>query len=54
MIRCFLDGMTVSAIALKFDRSAKTISTQKSMAFRKLGVSSDNELFKLKYLLTEL
>jgi len=54
VIRCFLEGMTVSAIALKFDRSAKTISTQKSMAFRKLGVSSDNELFKLKYLLTEL
>lgn len=54
VIRCFLDGMTVSSIAQKFDRSAKTISTQKSMAFRKLGVSSDIELFKLKHMLEEL
>lgn len=54
VIRCFLDGMTVSEIAQKFDRSAKTISTQKSMVFRKLGVSSDNELFKLKHMLEEL
>ncbi|MFP2768864.1 response regulator [Oceanisphaera sp. KMM 10153] len=54
VIRCFLDGMTVSQIAEKFDRSAKTISTQKSMAFRKLGVTSDNELFKLKHTLEEL
>ncbi|MFB3305990.1 response regulator [Pseudomonas sp. AMR01] len=54
VIRCFLDGMTVSDIAGKFDRSAKTISTQKSMAFRKLGVSSDNELFKLKLMLEYL
>jgi two-component system capsular synthesis response regulator RcsB len=54
VIRCFLDGMTVSEIAIKFERSAKTISTQKSMAFRKLGVSSDNELFKIKHMLEEL
>lgn len=54
VIRCFLDGMTVSQIAEKFGRSAKTISTQKSMAFRKLGVTSDNELFKLKHMLEEI
>lgn len=48
VIRCFLDGLTVSQIADKFGRSVKTISTQKSMAFRKLGVNSDNELFKIK------
>ena len=54
VIRCFLDGLTVSDIAQKFGRSAKTISTQKSMAFRKLGVTSDNELFKLKHMLEEL
>ncbi|CUI59347.1 response regulator transcription factor [Achromobacter xylosoxidans] len=47
VIRCFLAGMSVSEIAVKFKRSAKTISTQKSMAFRKLGISSDIELFKL-------
>lgn len=54
VIRCFLDGLTVSDIAQKFGRSAKTISTQKSMAFRKLGVVSDNELFKLQHMLEEL
>ncbi|KAF1020079.1 MAG: Transcriptional regulatory protein RcsB [Pseudomonas sp.] len=54
VIRCFLDGMTVSDIAQKFERSAKTISTQKSMAYRKLGVSSDIELFKLKHMLEAL
>lgn len=47
VIRCFLDGMSVSDIAEKFHRSIKTISTQKSSAFRKLGVSTDNGLFKL-------
>lgn len=51
VIRCFLDGMTVGEIAKKFGRSIKTISTQKSTAFRKLGVTSDNGLFKIKHLL---
>lgn len=54
VIRCFLDGLTVSQIAEKFGRSAKTISTQKGMAFRKLGVASDNELFKIRHMLDEL
>ncbi|MFC6299262.1 response regulator [Pseudomonas sp. CCM 7893] len=48
VIRCFLAGMTVTDIADKFNRSIKTISTQKASAFRKLGVTSNNELFKLK------
>ncbi|MDD2047804.1 response regulator transcription factor [Pseudomonas putida] len=47
VIRCYLAGMTVSDIAEKFNRSIKTISTQKTSAFRKLGVTSNNELFKL-------
>ncbi|QJI30306.1 response regulator transcription factor [Pseudomonas sp. ADAK18] len=47
VIRCYLAGMTVSEIAEKFNRSIKTISTQKTSAFRKLGVTSNNELFKL-------
>lgn len=47
VIRCYLAGMTVSEIAKKFNRSLKTISTQKSAAFRKLGITSNNELFKL-------
>lgn len=48
VIRCYLEGMTVSEIALKFNRSIKTISSQKASAFRKLGVSSNNDLFKLR------
>lgn len=48
VIRCFLDGLTVTQIAQKFGRSLKTISAQKSAAFRKLRVSSDVELFKLR------
>jgi two-component system capsular synthesis response regulator RcsB len=47
VIRCFLAGMTVSEIASKFNRSVKTISAQKSSAFRKLGVTSNNDLFRL-------
>lgn len=47
VIRCYLAGMTVSEIAEKFNRSIKTISTQKTAAFRKLGVTSNNALFKL-------
>jgi two-component system, NarL family, captular synthesis response regulator RcsB len=47
IIRCCLDGMTVTAIAEKFSRSVKTISTQKQSAFSKLGVSNDSGLFKL-------
>lgn len=49
VIRCFLAGLTVSEIARKFQRSEKTISTQKWSAFRKLGVTSDAELFNLKH-----
>ena len=51
VIRCLLDGMTITAVARKFDRSVKTISTQKSMAYRKLGIGSDNELFKIAHTL---
>lgn len=48
VIRCYLQGMTVTEIALKFERSIKTISSQKASAFRKLGVSSNNDLFKIR------
>lgn len=47
VIRCFLDGMSIMQIAEKFARSPKTISTQKAAAYRKLGVTTDNGLFKL-------
>ncbi|WP_371365433.1 response regulator [Pseudomonas sp. QL9] len=48
VLRCCLEGMSVSQIARKFSRSMKTISGQKQSAFRKLGVRTDAELFKLK------
>ncbi|OWY37284.1 hypothetical protein CEK28_17890 [Xenophilus sp. AP218F] len=47
VVRCCLDGMTVTQIALKFSRSVKTISLQKNAAYRKLGISNDRELFIL-------
>ena len=46
VLRCFLDGLSVSLIAAKFSRSASTISTQKQSAYRKLGIKTDSELFK--------
>lgn len=45
VIRCFMEGMTVSDIAEKFMRSIKTISGQKQTALRKLGLKADRELF---------
>jgi two-component system capsular synthesis response regulator RcsB len=51
VIRCYLAGMTITDIAEKFNRSIKTISTQKAAAFRKLGVVSNNELFKIKHII---
>jgi DNA-binding NarL/FixJ family response regulator len=48
VLRCLLDGMSVTEVAGKFARSVKTISTQKRAAYRKLGIHSDNELFKIR------
>ena len=47
VLRCCLEGMSVSQIAEKFMRSRKTISGQKQAALRKLNVRTDTELFKL-------
>lgn len=49
VIRCFMSGMSVTDIATKFSRSVKTISRQKQSAIQKLGLKSDQELFKIKY-----
>lgn len=49
VLRCCLDGMSVTQIAAKFSRSINTISTQKQSAFRKLGIRTDNELFKIRH-----
>ncbi|MQR02493.1 response regulator [Glaciimonas soli] len=54
VLLCCLDGMSVTQIAEKFERSVKTISTQKRTAFRKLGIGTDNELFKIHHQLRVL
>jgi len=41
--------MSVTEIAEKFMRSVKTISTQKQSAYRKLGIHTDAELFKIRH-----
>lgn len=51
VLRCCLDGMKVSEIAKKFSRNINTISTQKQSALRKLGISGDHEMFKIRHLL---
>lgn len=51
VIRCFLSGMSITDIAEKFSRSIKTISSQKNSAFRKLGVVSNNELFRIRHII---
>ncbi len=48
VLRCFVEGLSVTQIAEKFSRSIKTISTQKQSAFKKLGLRSDNELYKVR------
>jgi two-component system capsular synthesis response regulator RcsB len=54
VLRCVLEGMTVTSIARKFSRSVNTISTQKQSAYRKLGIRSDAELFKVQHSLSEM
>ncbi|RUL79932.1 response regulator transcription factor [Dyella choica] len=49
VLRCLLDGMSVTAIAKKFSRSVTTISAQKHSAFRKLGLRTNHELFRVRY-----
>lgn len=48
VIRCYLGGQSIAEIALKYNRSRKTISGQKQSALRKLGLSADVQLFKFK------
>ena len=44
ILRLFVSGLSVNEIARGLNRSAKTISTQKVSAMRKLEVSSDQDL----------
>ena len=46
VLRLYIEGMPISEIALRFERSGKTISTQKRSAMRKLGLESDTALIQ--------
>lgn len=48
VVNCYLEGMGVNEIAEKLNRSKKTVSGHKQSAVKKLGISSDLELFKYK------
>lgn len=51
VINLFLMGMSISDISKKLSRDRKTISGHKQSAYRKLGISSDAELFSIRHLL---
>lgn len=51
VLEAVLDGLTTNQIAERFGRAASTVSSQKSSGFRKLGVSSNGELFNNRHLL---
>lgn len=44
VFQLYVGGMTIGQIATKLERSAKTISTQKRNAMRKLGLETEAEL----------
>jgi two-component system capsular synthesis response regulator RcsB len=46
VLRLLLRGMTVNQISEQLNRTKQTISSQKNSAMRKLGASSDFELFQ--------
>jgi two-component system, NarL family, captular synthesis response regulator RcsB len=45
VFQLYVQGMAVSKIAVRLQRSGKTISTQKRSVMRKLGLETDAELF---------
>jgi DNA-binding NarL/FixJ family response regulator len=44
---CLIEGMKTSEIAKKLDVKPNTISTIKKVIFRKLGINSSMELYKI-------
>jgi two-component system capsular synthesis response regulator RcsB len=46
VVRLYAGGLRVTAIALRLNRSKKTISTQKARAMQKLGIERDMDLMK--------
>ncbi|MGB3432627.1 response regulator transcription factor [Achromobacter sp.] len=47
VLRSLAAGANVMEIAAQLRKSPKTISTQKAAAFRKLGVTTNNGLYRL-------
>ncbi|SDC97650.1 two component transcriptional regulator, LuxR family [Cupriavidus sp. YR651] len=45
VVRLYVNGMTMTEVARHLHRSVNTVSTQKGSAMRKLGLTSDAELF---------
>ncbi|OBU65974.1 DNA-binding response regulator [Stenotrophomonas maltophilia] len=51
VLRLVLQGCTTGEVARRFGRTASTVSTQKRTAYRKLGIHSDGDLFRIRHLL---
>lgn len=51
VLRLVLKGFSTSEMALRSGRSASTISSQKTSAYRKLGIRGDGDLFRFRHLL---
>lgn len=51
VLRLVLQGCSTGEVARRFGRTASTVSTQKRTAYRKLGIRSDGELFRIRHLL---
>lgn len=49
VIRLYVSGLSVNGIANQLKRTKQTVSSQKSSAMRKLGISRDAELFRFAY-----
>ena len=49
VIRLYVSGLSVNGIANQLKRTKQTVSSQKSSAMRKLGISRDVELFRFAY-----
>ncbi|MGI4812568.1 MAG: response regulator [Janthinobacterium lividum] len=46
VLRLYMNGLSVSEIASRVDRSIKTISSQKSSAMKKLGIGREIDLYR--------
>jgi len=51
VINLFLMGLSISEISRKLSRDRKTVSGHKQSAYRKLGISSDAEIFSIRHML---